>query len=357
MRLELEEEHALGLRRAARAPRRAARAGSRAASRRRAAPRAAPRPAPSSRGSSRTRRRRSGTPARPTPDGRAACRSCARCSSSTTSSSGERRPRELEPRLGRRRRPSLWPGRRGDEHDARDRGRAPPSPCRSERDVAVVRRVERAAEEPDHGTNSNVSSPTSTSSPARAPAARSARSSSSSLGGVPTHAEAALGAQQAPRPRLRLRAVDEEVRQLVVRLGARPRARARARTAGARKSSMPVAGRARERGRPRPRARPRRRTSRLGHEVDLVQHDDLRPLVEAGAVGGELARRSSRHCSSTGFDASITCTSMRARSRCARNSWPSPTPSLAPSISPGRRRRRAGGRRAPRPCRAPAAAS
>src|SRR5512133_1826765 len=33
--------------------------------------------------------------------------------------------------------------------------------------------------------------------------------------------------------------------------------------------------------------------------------------------------------------ASITWTSMRARSRCARNSWPSPAPSLAPSISPG----------------------
>ena len=38
----------------------------------------------------------------------------------------------------------------------------------------------------DHGTNSNDSSPTSTSAPLRAPASRSARSSSSSLGGVPT---------------------------------------------------------------------------------------------------------------------------------------------------------------------------
>jgi len=38
-----------------------------------------------------------------------------------------------------------------------------------------------------------------------------------------------------------------------------------------------------------------------------------------------------------GFSAvrSITCTSTLVRSMCLRNSWPSPTPSLAPSINPG----------------------
>ena len=53
-----------------------------------------------------------------------------------------------------------------------------------ELEVAVVRRVEGAAEEPDH-FQIIVSSPTSTSEPVRAPAARSARSSSSPSGGTP----------------------------------------------------------------------------------------------------------------------------------------------------------------------------
>ena len=44
---------------------------------------------------------------------------------------------------------------------------------------------------------------------------------------------------------------------------------------------------------------------------------------------------SRKRSSASPSDASITCTSRRARSRCARNSWPRPTPSLAPSISPG----------------------
>jgi len=52
--------------------------------------------------------------------------------------------------------------------------------------VAVVGRVERAPEQPDHGTNSNASSPTSTEEPRFAPASRRTRSSSSAPGGVPT---------------------------------------------------------------------------------------------------------------------------------------------------------------------------
>src|SRR5205085_12047482 len=56
-----------------------------------------------------------------------------------------------------------------------------------EKDVSVVRRIERAAEQARaaHGS-SNVSSPTSTSEPFRAPTARSASSSSTSSGGVPS---------------------------------------------------------------------------------------------------------------------------------------------------------------------------
>ncbi len=56
--------------------------------------------------------------------------------------------------------------------------------CLCERDMTVVRRVERAAEDPFHP--SSTSSPSiSTSSPCFAPAALSASVSSSSLGGRP----------------------------------------------------------------------------------------------------------------------------------------------------------------------------
>ena len=54
-----------------------------------------------------------------------------------------------------------------------------------QRHVPVVRRVESAAEDPDHW-NSSASPATSTSSPRFAPASRSACSSSSSPGGLPT---------------------------------------------------------------------------------------------------------------------------------------------------------------------------
>ena len=55
------------------------------------------------------------------------------------------------------------------------------------------------------------------------------------------------------------------------------------------------------------------------------------PAPYARARGRSCAKRSAASSS----DESITCNSRFARSRCARNSWPSPTPSLAPSISPG----------------------
>ena len=73
----------------------------------------------------------------------------------------------------------------------------------------------------------------------------------------------------------------------------------------------------------------------LGQQVDLVQHDRLRPLVEPGTVGASSRSIVRKRSSTSSSDASITCRSSRARSRCARNSCPSPIPSLAPSIRPG----------------------
>ena len=95
----------------------------------------------------------------------------------------ESRPGEREPDLtfGHDR---LVPGVGHDEHDEAVEG----EPClrnADERDVAHVRWVEHGAEEAGHWY-SNVSSPTATSSPSRAPAARRAASSSSSSGGRPT---------------------------------------------------------------------------------------------------------------------------------------------------------------------------
>ena len=56
-----------------------------------------------------------------------------------------------------------------------------------------------------------------------------------------------------------------------------------------------------------------------------------RPAPYAASSASIVRQRSSASPS----DESMTCTSRRARSRCARNSWPRPTPSLAPSIRPG----------------------
>src|SRR5438128_802061 len=92
----------------------------------------------------------------------------------------ERRSGELEARLGRRR-DVLVPGRGGDEHDRLAEALAHRL---REYDVAVVRRIERAAEQ--HGQeSSSSSSPTSTASPVFAPAARSAASSWSPSGALP----------------------------------------------------------------------------------------------------------------------------------------------------------------------------
>jgi len=55
------------------------------------------------------------------------------------------------------------------------------------------------------------------------------------------------------------------------------------------------------------------------------------PAPYAANSRSMVAKRSAASSS----DESITCNSKFARSRCARNSWPRPTPSLAPSINPG----------------------
>ena len=98
---------------------------------------------------------------------------------------------------------------------------------------------------------------------------------------------------------------------------------------------------------------------RLGSRSDLVEHDDLRPLVEPGAVGGELAvdrARIARRASPS--EASITWTSRRARSRWARNCVPEPDAVARALDQPGHvgdRELRAVRRR--RRCRARARAS
>ena len=97
---------------------------------------------------------------------------------------GERRAREVEARR-RGSLDALVAGVGGDEHEQPLQAELALRSLR-QLDVAVVRGIEGAAEETDHGASSKVSSPTSISAPVRAPAARSARSSSSSLGGVPT---------------------------------------------------------------------------------------------------------------------------------------------------------------------------
>src|SRR5206468_3408454 len=93
------------------------------------------------------------------------------------------RARQLE--AGRRvERHVLVSGTLGDEHD--DPRQAEERLCGAdELDVAGVRRVEGAAVEPGGHESSITSSPTSISSPFRAPAARSTASSSSPAGGLP----------------------------------------------------------------------------------------------------------------------------------------------------------------------------
>ena len=161
-----------------------------------------------------------------------------------------------------------------------------------ERDVPDVRRIEGATEDPDAIAHCQImtSSPISTSEPGLTPASRRASSSSSPSGAVPTtrnpwpvrkHLEpAALG---------RARAVLEEVRQLLrdgrglldLLRAEREEQRLELVDAGSRRARDAVHG--------DDALVLHRERRRLGIEVGLVQHDELRPLAETGPVGGELA--------------------------------------------------------------------
>ena len=91
---------------------------------------------------------------------------------------------ELEPRLRPGSSRACGPGRRRRGRGARSSPKL--ANCgASERDVAVVRRIEDPAEDPGH-CHSSSSSPTSTCAPRLIPRPRSAASSSSGGGGVPT---------------------------------------------------------------------------------------------------------------------------------------------------------------------------
>ena len=96
---------------------------------------------------------------------------------------GEGKLREPESRLGRQ--VDLLVARVGDDDDHDPLEAELPLGSVGKRNVPVVRRVERAAEQADHSIT-RVSSPTSTSLPLRAPAARRAASSSSGDGAEPT---------------------------------------------------------------------------------------------------------------------------------------------------------------------------
>ena len=110
------------------------------------------------------------------------------------------------------------------------------------------------------------------------------------LGRVADDPEAAVGAIDPVRAaRRRLRAVLEELRQLGRVLGARLR-RGRAEPEERELELVdPRAGRAGDREDADDPLVLDREAGRLGQQVDLVQHDRLRPLVEAGAVERELA--------------------------------------------------------------------
>ena len=95
----------------------------------------------------------------------------------------EREPREPQPLLGRRDHLAVARRRRDEHEQPVDRQLLERGP--GERDVADLRRVEGAAEDPGRHWNSSTSPSTSTSSPSFAPTSRSARSSSSSEPGVP----------------------------------------------------------------------------------------------------------------------------------------------------------------------------
>ena len=149
-------------------------------------------------------------------------------------------------------------------------------------------------------------------------------------------AEAALGAEHAERAARRLRPVDEVVDELARRGASGTISSGGTSSKSARLSSST----------PAPVAADTRNTRTIrSSSIANSGGSGLRSVLFSTITCGRSSRPAPyaassvsivRHRSSASpSDASITCSSSRARSRCARNSWPRPTPSLAPSIRPG----------------------
>ena len=195
--------------------------------------------------------------------------------------------------------------------------------------------------------------------PARAPAARSARSSSSALGRRADDAEPAVGAEQMPRARLRLAAGRRGSRRARPRRGSPARRlgdeRRRAR-AGTRRCPRPSRTRART-----TRDDPRRRRSRR-HGARRARSTLFRTTICGSASSPAPYAASSasivRHCSSSGRER-VDHVHERARALEVGEELVAEPDALARALDQARerRRRRAGGRRARRPCRGPAGAS
>ena len=203
--------------------------------------------------------------------------------------------------------------------------------CLGECDVTVVRRVERAAEEAGHWT-SRTSPPTSTSSPLRAPP-RAAPLELSSSPGPARDAEAAVGAE------------DPEAAPLVAG-GRRGSRRARPRRApetvcgghssnSARSSSSMPAPVAHETPNTRTIRSSSTRRAAAPRRRSILFRTTACGRSRAGAVRGELAIDRGEPLGGIALGGVDHVSSSRARSRCARNSWPRPMPSLAPSIKAG----------------------
>ena len=158
-----------------------------------------------------------------------------------------------------------------------------------ERDVADVRRIERAAEDADaHGSHSSSSSPSSTSAPRRTPAAFKCLLELVAVRRRADDAKAAVRAEDPERSALgRGRMVVEELRQLRDRLVGLGSGRAE-REERVLQLGDPGARRARDamdRKDPLVLDAERRR---LRREVGLVEDDDLRALVQPRPVEREL---------------------------------------------------------------------
>ena len=154
--------------------------------------------------------------------------------------------------------------------------------------------------------------------------------------GRAVHAEAAVGAQDAEAAALvGLGPVDEEVRQPALvelrRLGRR--AELEQRRGGTRR--RPRRSRPRGRRRARTRGSSGSKTGGSGSRSSLFSTTTCGRSARPAPYSSSSWLIAAKASAGSPAAASIRCTSSRARSRCARNSWPSPTPSLAPSIRPG----------------------